>query len=261
VCDTAGRHRRPTASVLDEFSAPAAVLLRRDGGSWNVVAATTDGVNLSRLAYDGQRVHGVVNGNGQGDVLSADVFDLSGKPVPAAPFPQGVPGAQYLYATAARGSATEMPIDVVVPDEPVVVRVHLVGGALLSVSEVRFDPPQSLPADELWGRTFISRSISAGGAPVAIFDNVNVTVRFDQSTTGGMMQWRADCNSMSGSIFLDGGRITVSEAGGRQVGCAADSAERDRWITEFFGADPNWKLTTESHILETKDATIVLVPT
>ena len=116
------------------------ILLRRDDTSWAVVASTTDGIDLSDVVREGRHVRGVARNAARQSSFAADVLDLSGNPVPAAPFPQGVPGAEYLYATAARGSAPDMPIDVVVPDQSVVLRVYTVGGALLSVSEIRFDP-------------------------------------------------------------------------------------------------------------------------
>jgi hypothetical protein len=104
-----------------------------------VIAATTDGVDLSGIVRDGRRVHGVARNETRQFSFSADVLDLAGNPVPAAPFPDGVQGAVYRYATAARGSAPAMSIDVTIPDEPVLLRVHTVGGNLLTVSEVRFD--------------------------------------------------------------------------------------------------------------------------
>jgi hypothetical protein len=124
------------------FEIAGYVLLRRDVDSWGVIAASTDGVDLSGISRVGNQVHGVARTTMQG-AFSADVFDLDGKPVPEARFPGGVQGAAYLYATAARGQAPALPIDVVVPDEPVVVRVHVVGGVLFSVSEVRLDRPST----------------------------------------------------------------------------------------------------------------------
>lgn len=118
------------------------VFLRRDGTAWQVIAATTDGVDLSGLVRHAGRIVGIVRNHTTQGGLSADVLDLAGRPVPASPFPAGVPGAHYLYATAARGNLPEMALDVAVPDEPVLIRVHTVGGALLTVSEVRLDPAQ-----------------------------------------------------------------------------------------------------------------------
>ena len=131
-------HAEWSGFVTDGFA-----FLRRDGASWNVVAATSDGVDLSGLVRDGDRVYGVVRNSTTQPPLSADVLRLDGTPVPAAPFPDGVPGAHYLYATAARSNGPELPIDIAVPDEPVIVRIHTVGGTLLSVSELRFDPPRN----------------------------------------------------------------------------------------------------------------------
>lgn len=116
------------------------VYLRRSGSQWEVTASTTEGVSLSGVARDDERVRGTIINQTTQPPVSADVVDIGGKPVPAAPFPTGVPGAHYLYATAGVGTG-EVTIDVAVPDTPVLLRVHTVGDTLLSVSEIRLDPP------------------------------------------------------------------------------------------------------------------------
>jgi heat shock protein HslJ len=119
--------------------------------------------------------------------------------------------------------------------------------------------PTNEPVD-LWGRTFVSRSITASGAPVALYDNVNVTVHFEQRAIGGVMQWHADCNFMGGSVVVDRERLTITEAGGTAIGCPNDRADRDCWITEFMWASPRWTLDTNGLVLDAIDARIVLVP-
>jgi heat shock protein HslJ len=115
---------------------------------------------------------------------------------------------------------------------------------------------------ELWGRSFISRSITSGAVPVAIYDKVAVTVRFEQRGTGGVMQWHADCNFMGGSIAFDREHmtLTISEAGGTAKGCDADPAARDLWIGQFMLASPRWKLDNNTLILSTNDSAITFVP-
>jgi hypothetical protein len=171
-------HAQPTldirtelASMSDDFATirwtigeSGSVLLRRDGASWGVIASTTDGVDLSGIVRDGNRVHGIARNGARQSAFSADVLDLAGKPVPAAPNPQGVPGAQYLYATAARGQAPEMAIDVAVPNEPVLLRVHTVGGTLASVSEVRFNAPAAPQACATTTPPFVFSSLPNGWA-------------------------------------------------------------------------------------------------
>ncbi len=118
--------------------------LRRSADRWAVVAAGTDGVDLSSLTYDGTRVAGTVRTTSDNS-LFADVLDWQGQPVHRAPRPEGQPGAAYRLGTAGGPSNSELDLDVMNPRAPAVVRVSLVGGTVLSVSEVRFDPP-ALPA-------------------------------------------------------------------------------------------------------------------
>lgn len=112
--------------------------LRLEGDWWTVVAATTDDVDLSGLSYDNVRVEGTIR-TADEDALFADVLTWRGEPVHRAPRPEGQPGAAFRFGTAGGPGAGELALDVKHPMAPTVVRVHLVGGTLLSISEVRFD--------------------------------------------------------------------------------------------------------------------------
>lgn len=111
-------------------------------------------------------------------------------------------------------------------------------------------------ASALMNRTFVSRSIVVSGRAHPLFDNARVTVAFQQRATGAVMQWRADCNHMGGSILFEGGRITVTEAGGTTAGCDPRRLEQDNWISRFIVDGPAWSLDNDVLILETTSATI-----
>lgn len=102
------------------------IVLRQVDGAWGVVAATTDDVDLSGLGYDGERVAGAVT-TAAGQPLFAEVRDWRGDFVHRAPDRFG-------------GAVGELEIDVRHPLAPTTVRVLQVGGTVLSVAEVRFDP-------------------------------------------------------------------------------------------------------------------------
>jgi heat shock protein HslJ len=108
----------------------------------------------------------------------------------------------------------------------------------------------------LMNRTFVSRSIAISGGASSLFDNTRVTVAFQQRATGAVMQWRADCNHMGGSVLFEGGRITVTEAGGTTAGCDPHRLEQDNWISRFIVDGPAWSLDNDVLILETTSATI-----
>lgn len=117
------------------------VRLRLIGHSWSVVAATTDDVFLDQLVIDGDRVHGAVT-TSDINSLFVDVLDPTGEPVPGAPRPEGYPGAEYRFGTGGGPADGELKIDVSMVG-PAVMRVNLVGGTILSISEVRLDPPST----------------------------------------------------------------------------------------------------------------------
>lgn len=145
-----------TWSIVGENSTPygGAIVLRSDDGAWGVVAATTDGVNLTDLAYDGQRVHGRVIYSGI-DLLAVDVTDLVGEPAEGAPRPNGYPGAEYRFGTAGDSDTGSLNLNIAAIDETVIVRAQYVGGTLLSIAEIALmappmDPPSPGSGFAVW---------------------------------------------------------------------------------------------------------------
>lgn len=124
------------------------VLLRGDAdGNLYVIAAVTDGVDVSDVQHLNGRVSIVVESTAASGGIAMDVLDMTGAPVDGAPNPDGVfPGGDVRYGTAGvadsgvPGQITSLAFAAEGIDEPVVLRVHLVGGALLTVSEVVLEP-------------------------------------------------------------------------------------------------------------------------
>lgn len=110
------------------------LLLRPIPRGFEVVAATTDGVDLSGLTLSDGVVDGVVESD-SGELIGADVLNLDGSIVEGAPHPNGFnPDAMTLWGTAGAGNP---PLELDVPvSGPVVIRVNQVGGTFLSISEV-----------------------------------------------------------------------------------------------------------------------------
>lgn len=112
------------------------LVMRSTDTGYEVIAATTDGVDLSQVFV-------TPNGHLLGDVasnseefLGIDVLNLDGTPVDSAPNPDGMPDADSLWGTAASGRSP-LGVDVQVSG-PVILRVNRVGGTFLSISEVAF---------------------------------------------------------------------------------------------------------------------------
>lgn len=121
------------------------LILRPVLGGFEVVAATTDGVDLSNLSLTDGAVAGVVESD-SGEFIGADVLTLDGVPVVSSPHPDGFnPDAMSLWGTAGAGNP---PLTLDVPvSEPVIVRVNSVGGTLLSISEVILGSDIATPED------------------------------------------------------------------------------------------------------------------
>lgn len=111
------------------------LLMRPTDTGFEILAATTDGVDLSNIAITDGNLRGVINSN-TSELMGADVLSLDGTPVPSAPNPEGSPDALFVWGTATTGTpplALDLPVT-----EPVNLRVNRVGGTLLSISEVTF---------------------------------------------------------------------------------------------------------------------------
>ena len=120
--------------------AAGTIALREHGDGYAVVAATTDGVDLAGLEVADGRVRGRITTDNINS-LYADVFQPDGTPAAGSPRPEGQPGAAYRFGTA--GGPADKTLDIDVPVDPgsAVVRVNLVGGTILSISEVRVTVP------------------------------------------------------------------------------------------------------------------------
>jgi len=109
--------------------------MRPTDTGFEILAATTDGVDLSALAISDGNLRGVIHSNTD-EHMGADVLDLDGAPVDSAPNPEGVPDADFVWGTAAAGTPP-LALNLRVT-EPVILRLNRVGGTLLSISEVAF---------------------------------------------------------------------------------------------------------------------------
>jgi hypothetical protein len=78
----------------------------------------------------------VVTGNPAG-TLAADVVSIDGQPVSGSPYPDGfILEADYRWGTAGSSDSGRLTLDIGPISGPVAVRVNLVGGTLLSISEL-----------------------------------------------------------------------------------------------------------------------------
>jgi hypothetical protein len=128
-------------SSIEESGAAGYLVLLEHDGVVDVLAATTDGVDLSGLGLVDGRLSGTIATTNTVGGLGADVLDINGQPVAGSPYPEGVsPDSAFRWGTAGYSDQGPLAIDISPITEPVTVRVNLVGGTLLSISEVGFSP-------------------------------------------------------------------------------------------------------------------------
>jgi hypothetical protein len=120
------------------------ILMRRDSERWVVVAATTDGVDVGSVSFDGTTVTGLVSSTSE-DSLFADVLDWMGQPVRNAPRPRGAGLADPQLGTAGGPAIGSLSLDIRHPGAPAIVRIRLVGGTVLGITEFRLDPAPYAP--------------------------------------------------------------------------------------------------------------------
>lgn len=99
------------------------------------------------------------------------------------------------------------------------------------------DPGASgTPADSpLRGRTFLSTAVT--GHQLEEKTRVRLTFTGDDRLIAD-----AGCNSMQGSVRLDGGKIDVSDLAATGIGCPQQLMEQDTWLSQFLSSKPSWKL-------------------
>src|SRR5690606_35384656 len=104
----------------DEQGESGWLLMRPTDNGLEILAATTDGVDLSSIAITDGVIRGVIESNTD-ELMGVDVLSLDGTPVSSAPNPAGSPDSLFEWGTSATGTpplALDLPVA-----EPVNLRV------------------------------------------------------------------------------------------------------------------------------------------
>ena len=112
----------------------------------------------------------------------------------------------------------------------------------------------------LWGRTFVSRSMTGNDKDLALFATTKVTVTFELRADGGVMRWTADCNTMGARVTFDGERLNFTERSGTTAACDASRTAQDSWLSRFITSGLKWSLTGDTLVLSQPNAEIVFAP-
>ncbi|HEY7594493.1 MAG TPA: META domain-containing protein [Actinophytocola sp.] len=109
-------------------------------------------------------------------------------------------------------------------------------GSLLLVAACGTPTP---PAGErpLSGQVFLSTAVTVAGKPHALVPNTQVSLDF---TDDGRLLATAGCNTMSGPVRTDAGRLRVDDLAVTEMGCDPRRHAQDEWLARILGAGPAW---------------------
>ncbi len=107
------------------------------------------------------------------------------------------------------------------------------------------------PADALWGRTFLSTSVTGstipGGGPLE--------VAFPEPDHIAMS---AGCNRGVSSVDLSDGTVKTGPIATTMMTCPGELAGADKWMTDLFATQPSWTLADDALTLASQDITVIL---
>jgi heat shock protein HslJ len=88
--------------------------------------------------------------------------------------------------------------------------------------------------------------------------DTRVTVTFEKFSGRRNIGWSAGCNSAGARVRVTDARLRIGEVATTLIRCPRDLADQDAWLTEFFEADPLWRLTGGRLVLTTGSTVIEL---
>lgn len=122
------------------------------------------------------------------------------------------------------------------------------------------EPPQGdstagTDGNSLWGHTFLLTEGRRGGEPMTILADTELSLRF---TDDHRVSAQAGCNTMSGPVTLDDGRLTVHGLESTGMGCDAPRHAQDEWLSGFLRGTPAWELAGPTLTLRGEDTELTL---
>lgn len=105
------------------------------------------------------------------------------------------------------------------------------------------------------GRSFLSTSVTEGGAARPLAAGTRIALRFAPAEIG----FSAGCNQMFAAYRLEGGRLVVGDVGSTMTGCEPDLQKQDEWLSAFFRSGPKLSLAGNEVVLESAATTIRLL--
>jgi heat shock protein HslJ len=110
-----------------------------------------------------------------------------------------------------------------------------------------------------WGRDFVATSIrDTDRARQPISHPAQVSVSFTKPKGRGI-GWEANCNGYGATLRITGRRLKLTGVSSTLAECLSRRSEQeDRWLADFFEADPQWRLHDVELTLSAKGKSIRL---
>jgi heat shock protein HslJ len=110
-------------------------------------------------------------------------------------------------------------------------------------------------AGSLWGRTFLSGTVTENGQDRPLVPGTRLRLTFQDGNLGA----NAGCNHLTGRVSIDGEHLVVGPFASTMMACDALLEEQDAWLAAFLSAGPTWRLEGDDLILSTGETEIRLV--
>lgn len=133
---------------------------------------------------------------------------------------------------------------------PTVLRWAVVAVTVTGLAAGCSEHHQTGPGPTPMGRSFVSTRVEGtaipGGGPL--------TLKF----TDGRVTTNAGCNTSSGAVTFDGGRLQVSRMASSLVGCSPDREGADEWQSRLLQSSPTWALDGDTLTVAGNNSTVHL---
>lgn len=75
------------------------------------------------------------------------------------------------------------------------------------------------------------------------------------------MGWHAGCNGYGAQVRVNADELHVRHITSSLIGCSANREKQDEWLSEFFAADPRWRLSETTLTLTSRGIDVKLEQT
>ncbi len=101
-----------------------------------------------------------------------------------------------------------------------------------------------LSAADLLGHSFASMEVTEGGESRPLVGDTFIVVVFAREDED-VVRFRAGCNTFGAGVEITDDRLLVGRIVGTEMRCPADLARQEKWVSDFFGSDPNTELSRD----------------